>query len=361
MDTVVTPRSKALLSTDLVTDLSSQLVDVGSSINDMRELVIADAGIEDVDLLLGQLEPGADIWHVDSQTDIASMFSAVLSGVYARIHVLGHGQPGAVTLGGRALEAEDFTALSHGNVTVQSMHFWSCMTGAGTKGRAFVDGIAQAFGAFVTAFSGLVGAASKGGGWSPDIVSRYGGMTPVPFVNAAGYPHTLLASALQLKTVETATGVDVQVWLTAGTAINNGVLSLNYDPAKVKPVWIANKVVSTSGVTGWSWFSSITSDPQASPEILEIGSYGSAEAIFSPSDILLNSVSFTLVQGSSGFSISLAQTYFEDANGSIALGALPTLTYIAHPVLALATDSGSAASDGVTNIGTVTVLSLIHI
>ena len=37
------------------------------------------------------------------------------------------------------------------------------------------------------------------------------------------------------------------------------------------------------------------------------------------------------------------------------MGALPTLTYIAHPVLALATDSGSAASDGVTNIGTVTV------
>ena len=146
MDTVVTSRSKALLGTDLVTDLSSQLVDAGSSIEGMRELVIADAGIEDVDLLLGKLKPGTDIWRVDSKTDIASMLSAALSCVYTRLHVLGHGLPGAITLGGRAHEVEDFTTLSRGNVTVQSLHFWSCMTGAGIKGRAFVDGIAQAFG-----------------------------------------------------------------------------------------------------------------------------------------------------------------------------------------------------------------------
>ncbi|MEI6638710.1 MAG: Ig-like domain-containing protein, partial [Chlorobium sp.] len=324
MDTVVTFRNEALLGTDLVTDVSRLLVDAGSSINDVRELVIADAGIEDVDLLLGQLEPGTDLWRVDSQADMASMFSAALSGAYTRLHVLGHGQPGSVTLGGRALQVEDFTALSRGNVVVQSMHFWSCMTGAGIKGRAFVDGIAKALGVVVTAFSALVGAERNGGGWSPDILSRYGEITSVPFINATAYPHTLPSSALQVKSVVTSTGVDVQVWLTAGTSINNATLSLNYDPAKVNPVLVSNQVAYTSGVAGWSWLSS-----QTSPTCLEIGSYGSVNAISSSSDILLNSVSFTLVQGSSGFSISLAGSYLEDADGTIALGTLPSLTYIA--------------------------------
>jgi large repetitive protein len=363
MDTVVTFRNEALLGTDLVTDVSRLLVDAGSSINDVRELVIADAGIEDVDLLLGQLEPGTDLWRVDSQTDMASMFSAALSGAYTRLHVLGHGQPGSVTLGGRALQVEDFTALSRGNVVVQSMHFWSCMTGAGIKGRAFVDGIAQAFGAFVTAFSGLVGAASKGGGWSPDIVSRYGGMTPVPFVNAAGYPHTLLASALQLKTVETATGVDVQVWLTAGYVIDTASFVLTFNPVAANLVLVGGAVVNTSGVGGWSWMGVVTTE--ASKSYLELGAFnGNYSSISSSSDILLNSISFTLVQGSCGFTISLAEpspdishvkTALEYLGDPVAVGTLPILTYIAPPAVALATDNGSSASDGITNVGTVTV------
>ena len=72
----------------------------------------------------------------------------------------------------------------------------------------------------------------------------------------------------------------------------------------------------------------------------------------------MNSVSFTLVQGSSGFNISLEGTYLEDASGTHVLGTPPTLTYIVPPTLALATDSGSSTSDGITNVGTVTVSGL---
>jgi len=45
---------------------------------------------------------------------------------------------------------------------------WSCETGRGARGAAFLAALAQASGASVAAASGRVGAAAPGGGWALD-------------------------------------------------------------------------------------------------------------------------------------------------------------------------------------------------
>ncbi|NTW70193.1 MAG: DUF4347 domain-containing protein [Chlorobiaceae bacterium] len=159
-----------------------------------RELVIADSALEDKEVLLGHLASGTDLWSVDAGADLGVILRKAFNSGYARLHFLGHGQSGAISLGGRLLQAEDFATQSEGflNSKVKSMHFWSCLTGAGEKGRAFVDRIGQAFGVAVTAFNGLVGAESKGGNWFPDVWSEFVVDAGNPFVNAIAYQHTLV-------------------------------------------------------------------------------------------------------------------------------------------------------------------------
>jgi len=288
-----------------------------------RRLVIADRALEDVTVLLDNLEPGTALWYVDSPSDVAATLHAAFLGGYGALHFLGHGREGAIILGGRLLEVDDFTALScREDGHALSLHFWSCMTGAGAKGRAFVDGIAQAFGAAVTAFSGLVGAGLKGGSWSPDVFSRQSGFVDLPFRNMLDYPHTLQASALQLHSVATATGVYVQVWLAAGVVIDAADLVLSYNTTKVS----YTGAVANSDLTGWSW----QSNEDFPGQLLVSGM--SLTQLNSGSDLLLETISFTSVSGSDGLNITLAGgengTTLTNSGGSEpVLGTLPAINY----------------------------------
>ncbi len=296
-----------------------------------RALVIADTDIEDVAVLLDQLQPGTELWRVDALSDIADTLRRALLGGYETLHFLGHGHSGSITLGGRELDVEDFTALSSGEEAWRpSLHFWSCMTGAGAKGRAFVDGIAEAFGAVVSAFSGLVGAGSRGGRWLPDVFSVDRRPVVCPFVNALAYAHTLQTNALELKSVITGTGVDVQIWLTAGTVMDNADLVLSYDTAKVN----YTLAVSNPALVGWQWLSN--PDPHSPGHLLiaAIPPYNSVTQSFgsinnSTTNTLLETISFTLVPGNNGFSVSLVSgTGLSVGNQPVELGVLPTLSII---------------------------------
>ena len=288
---------------------------------EFRGLVIADTDIDDAAVLLEQLKPGTELWLLDSRSVLADTLHDALSGGYDNLHFVGHGQPGSITLCGKVLEAEDFTALTGADVDAPSIHFWSCMTGAGSKGRAFVHRIAEAFGTVVTAFTGLVGAGNKGGSWLPDVFSGDAGLVAPPFVNALAYAHTLPASALKLISVVTDRGVDVQVRLTAGTVIDNADLVLSYDPTKA----IYTGATGNPALTGWTWLSN--TDP-ASPGHLLIDGY-SLTSINSTSDIVLARISFTLQQGSTDFGASLASgTLLSVGDSPVVLDTLPTLDNI---------------------------------
>jgi methionine-rich copper-binding protein CopC len=289
-----------------------------------RGLVIADSTLEDAGVLLDNLEPGTDFLFVDSGLDFEVTLQCALSGGYSALHFLGHGHEGAITLGGRVLAVEDFTALSSGeHADSPSFHFWSCMTGCGVKGRAFVDGIAQAFGSTVTAFSGLVGAGERGGSWVPDVLSREDGNTVVPFVHALAYQHTLVVvpAALQLKSAVTATGIDVQVWLKAGYSFDTFTLVMNYGTANAT----YTGAVTSSALAGW-----IVQPSLVSPGNLEIAGMNLTK-FTSTSDVLLETISFTTPPGASSFTTSLVTgTSLEDSMlpvPSLPLGTLPVIDY----------------------------------
>ena len=312
---VVMPNGTALYGIDLLTTVRHRAT---------RELVIADASIQDADVLFGHLQSGTDLWRVDADTDFSGMLHSAFSCGYERLHFLAHGQPGGIMFAGKVREVEDFTALSGGH-QAPSLHFWSCMTGAGAKGRAFVQRLSAAFGSVVTAFSDLVGAESKGGSWLPDVLSSNSGrVVNAPFMNRLAYAHTLeVPSALKLVSVVTATGVDVQVRLTAGTIIDNADLVLSYDPSKAS----YTGVIGNPALTGWTWLSNPDS---AFPGHLLIAGY-SLNSINSTSEIVLARISFTPNEGSSDFGASLASGTglgLSTGNSPVELGTLPILDNI---------------------------------
>lgn len=294
----------------------SRLVAEESKTLNGRSLVIADAGLKDVHVLVGQLDQGSHLWNVDSSTDIGVLLKDALHSGYDRLHFLGHGQSGEISFGSRALQVDDFTALiPDKGVKTPSLHFWSCMTGAGVKGVAFVEGIAKAFGVAVTAFSNLVGAKGLGGSWVPDVCSYDAEFVEAPFVNTLAYQHTLQTSVLNLIAVPAANGEDVQVWLKGGITIDVASLYLSYDTTKAT----YTGAVQNPALPGWIWVPNQNSGQLAISGI-------SLVPLSSTDDILLETISFALESGSTGSSLSFENgTELSINDIVIPLGTLPEL------------------------------------
>ena len=87
------------------------------------------------------------------------------------IHVIAHGRPGEVSFGAGALSldtVDEYAAeLSEVGLILGDGAFqlWTCESGQGKRGVAFVDALARASGAQVAASTQLVGAAARGGWW----------------------------------------------------------------------------------------------------------------------------------------------------------------------------------------------------
>ncbi len=156
------------------------------------DLVIADASVSDVNQLLSNVIPGTDVLCVDAGSDPLALMDMAIGNGYSRIHLLGHGSPGAICLGGKTLGVSEFATMFAGSRdTLASLHFWSCRTGAGEAGRRFVDGLAKLFGSAVTAFSGLVGSKALGGSWMPDVFSSHEFPVTQPFTDTTAFAGTL--------------------------------------------------------------------------------------------------------------------------------------------------------------------------
>ena len=304
---------------------SSDMLMRNATFAEPRHLLIADTNIQDETILLDHLTPNTELWRVDNNSNVAHLLSAALSGSYKTIHFLAHGLPGGIVLGNKIVGIKEFTTAVSEQAKALSLHFWSCNTALGAKGKAFVDALSQTCGAAVTAFSGLVGAANKGGSWQPDVVVGNGGVaTIVPFAYASAYPHTMAASALKITSEKNADGnIDVKVWLAAGTYINSATLVFHYNESDAALVLVNGQPVTKSGVSGWSWLSS-----QTDTGVMELGTYGSVTTVGSATeDLLLNSLRFTApVSGS--FTVSLNGSYLENADtGMVDLGTLPDFVF----------------------------------
>ncbi len=139
-----------------------------TSFRTFREILIADAQLEDLDTLLAGLGSDVETWLVQPGDDaVARIFTALATPGLSKLHLLAHGMPGGIALGGKRITIGDFTGRYDGAAQRDlDIAFWSCETGAGAAGQAFVAAVAQATGARVAAAEGLVGHAERGGNWN---------------------------------------------------------------------------------------------------------------------------------------------------------------------------------------------------
>jgi|GEM_PF-2955418 len=154
--------------------------------NQPHEILIADADLADLHILLDGLAPHVAVHLVQSGDDgVASIFDALANPALDKLHLLAHGTPGGIVLGGKEIRAADFLGRYDGSAQRDlDIAFWSCRTGAGVEGQAFVRAVAQATGARVAASADLIG---QGGSWHLDVA------VPAPFSAAARaqFPHAL--------------------------------------------------------------------------------------------------------------------------------------------------------------------------
>ena len=112
-------------------------------------VLVYDPSVEQVNTLLAGLDSGVAAWPVLPGNNPLEHIARALAFKHLKtLHILGHGAPGEVILGGQRLGASSFESLadalpSAGPAAFQ-IAFWSCKTGHGELGMNFVNTIANA-------------------------------------------------------------------------------------------------------------------------------------------------------------------------------------------------------------------------
>lgn len=168
-------------------------------------LVFIDPGIENYQSLLNGIRPGAEVFILDADRDGVKQITEVLANRsdIDSLHILSHGQAGAVQLGAAQLGGQ--TIRQYAKFLVQwvkafaveaEILLYGCEVAAGQQGKHFVEQLSQITGAAVAASTHLVGNAALGGDWMLDMQTRTI-KSPLAFQSAAlnAYPG-VLATAL---------------------------------------------------------------------------------------------------------------------------------------------------------------------
>ena len=145
------------------------------------EIAFIDPGVSDLDTLLRHLRPEVDAIVLDRARSAPAQMAEVLRGrnSVAAVHVIAHGRPGELSFGSGAVSLDNLDAHDRGFAEIGraldqdgALQLWSCNTGAGASGLAFVQRLADATGSAVAAASHTIGAAALGGRWQLDARSR---------------------------------------------------------------------------------------------------------------------------------------------------------------------------------------------
>ena len=142
------------------------------------EVVFIDPSVPHLDQLLGGVRSDVDAIVLDpAKNALAQMAEALRKQFDLRaIHIIAHGRPGQVSFSSGVLSVEsiivhasDLARLGAALAPEASLALWSCETGLGRIGKAFVEALARATGAEVCASSTLIGHFDLGGAWSLDL------------------------------------------------------------------------------------------------------------------------------------------------------------------------------------------------
>ena len=174
------------------------------ALSGIREVLIVDSFVQDYKVLLLGIDPLIELRIVAHGEDgISQIIKAIELPSLTKLHILAHGAPGQINLGGKEITSDDFLSrIDRATKRDLDIVFWSCNVGLGDVGRAFVDSVVEVTGARVLVSQGLIGNAEKGGSWDLDGIvippfsknaqNNYAGVLPAPA------PKTVTGTAVSL-------------------------------------------------------------------------------------------------------------------------------------------------------------------
>ena len=130
-----------------------------------RELVLIDPAVARADILVEGLRPGLEARLLSADEPAPAQIARAVAGrSLEAVHVIAHGQPGAVAFSGGSLDAQaleqhqqELEAIGAALGKAGQLLLWCCRTAADAAGTAFVEALAQIIGMPVAASSSLVG------------------------------------------------------------------------------------------------------------------------------------------------------------------------------------------------------------
>jgi Ca2+-binding RTX toxin-like protein len=178
---------------------------LGTSALRRNRCLVVDADVADEDILLAGAAPGTHVLRLQPGEGLARIaFEAARCGPIDELHLIAHGRPGAVLLGGGEISAETWQAHAssfaslRGALAGGTLLLWSCDVTSGDCGQALLARIESATGARVVAAPGAIGAAVLGGEWT---LAAGGEIFVPPLATAAldDWPHALGDFRIQIK------------------------------------------------------------------------------------------------------------------------------------------------------------------
>ena len=158
-----------------------------------REIAFIDPSIPDLDAFLRAIRPGVDVSMLSPRANALRQIAKALRGRdnLDAVHIVAHGENGEVCFSSAPLtldtidaHAAELKAVGEALDRHGALLLWSCGTGGGERGRAFVEALTQAIGAEVAAARGPVGCSARGGSW--DLEVRSGRNSPQAPLSARG-------------------------------------------------------------------------------------------------------------------------------------------------------------------------------
>jgi Ca2+-binding RTX toxin-like protein len=160
--------------------------------------LVVDADVADADILLAGAAPDTHVVRLRPGEGLARIAAeAARCGPIDELHLIAHGRPGAVLLGGGEISLETWQAHASSFASLRaalaggSLLLWCCDLAADDAGAALLARIEAATGARVLAASGTIGAAALGGVWTladgADVLAP-----PVARAALAAWPHALM-------------------------------------------------------------------------------------------------------------------------------------------------------------------------